>query len=121
MRLVADVHIAPRTVAFLQSLGHDVVRVSEVLPVTATDREIIGRAIADGRTVLTQDLDFSAAIALTGGAFPSLITLRLSSSRVEYVNSVLQKILPLVGQDVLDGMIITVEDHRIRRRPLPVR
>lgn len=96
-------------------------RVSEVLPVGATDRQVLGRAIGDGRTVLTQDLDFSAAIALSGKAFPSLITLRLSSSRVEHVNSVLQNTLPLVEQDVVDGTIVTVEDHRLRRRPLPIR
>ncbi len=32
----------------------------------------------------------------------------------------LQKVLPDLEQDVLVGMMITVEDQRIRRRPLPV-
>jgi len=36
------------------------------------------------------------------------------------VNTILQKILVAVEQDVLSGMIITVEDDRIRRRPLPI-
>jgi Domain of unknown function (DUF5615) len=31
MRLLADMHISPRTVAFLRSLGHDVLRVPELL------------------------------------------------------------------------------------------
>jgi len=30
MRLLADIHISPRTVRFLRSVGHDVVRVDEV-------------------------------------------------------------------------------------------
>ena len=51
---------------------------------------------------------------------PSLISRRLSSSRIEYVNTVLQKVLPDLEQDVLVGMMITVEDLRIRRRTLPV-
>ena len=59
-------------------------------------------------------------IALAGKSVPSLISLRLSSSRVEYVNTVLQKVLPGLEQDVLAGMMIAVEVQRIRRRPLPV-
>ncbi len=54
MRLLADLHVAPRTVEFLRSLGHDVVRVPEVLPATATDAEIVARAIEENRAVLTR-------------------------------------------------------------------
>ena len=120
MRLLADMHISPRTVEFLRSLGHEVVRINEILPATASDETIVARAIEESRTVLTQDLDLSATIALAGKRFPSLISLRLSSSRVEYVNTVLQKVLPDLEQDVLVGMMITVEDQRIRRGTLPV-
>jgi len=120
MKLLADLHISPRTVTFLRSLGHDVVRVNEILPVTASDDIIVGQAAQEGRTVLTQDLDLSAIIALAGAKAPSLITLRLFSSRIEYVNALLQRVLSTLEQDVLAGMIVTVEDNRIRRRPLPI-
>jgi predicted nuclease of predicted toxin-antitoxin system len=120
MRLLADMHISPRTVAFLRSLGHDVLRVPELLPINAVDEDIVARALAENRTLLTQDLDFSAVIALTGKKYPSLISLRLSSSRIEYVNAVLQKVLPEVEEDVLEGAIVTVEDQRVRRRRLPL-
>jgi predicted nuclease of predicted toxin-antitoxin system len=66
MRLLADMHISPRTVAWLRSLGHDVVRVDEVLQPTASDEAIVDRARKEGRVVLTQDLDFSAIIAVSG-------------------------------------------------------
>ena len=39
MKLLADVHISPRTVRFLRDLGHDVVRSDEVLPANAADEE----------------------------------------------------------------------------------
>ena len=64
MRLLADVHISPRTVAFLRSLGHDAVRVGDAIPATASDVEIVEAAVRDERTILTQDLDFSAIVAL---------------------------------------------------------
>jgi predicted nuclease of predicted toxin-antitoxin system len=122
MRLLADLHISPRTVQFLRSLGHDVVRSSEILPLTADDETIVVRAADEQRVVLTQDLGFSTIVALTvtGSKTPSPITLRLFSSRVEYVNTVLQNVLPTLEADVLSGMIVTIEDNRIRRRALPI-
>jgi len=36
------------------------------------------------------------------------------------VITVLQKVLPALEQDVLDGTMITVEDQRVRRRRLPL-
>ena len=120
MRLLADLHISPRTVEYLQSLGHDVVRVSQVLLPTSSDHQIIAYAVSDRRAILTQDLDFSAEIAVSGQAFPSLVLLRLSSSRIETVNAVLSDVLPTLEQDVKDGALITVEDHRLRRRRLPL-
>ncbi len=120
MKLLADLHIAPATVEFLRRLGHDVVRVSETLPPTATDREIVATAVAQGRVILTQDLDFSAIIALSGTTQPSLLSVRLSSSRIEHVNAVLERILPAVENDLLSGAVVVVEDQRIRLRQLPI-
>src|SRR5207245_7007824 len=82
VRLLADLNIAPRTVSFLRSLGHDVQRVGDVLAPSATDHEIVEYARRDGRSVVTQDLDFSAIVALSGQAAPSLISLRLASSGI---------------------------------------
>jgi predicted nuclease of predicted toxin-antitoxin system len=59
MKLFADLHISPLTVTFLRSLGHDVVRVTDVLPANASDEEIVEQARRDSRIILTQDLDFS--------------------------------------------------------------
>ena len=38
MKILADMHISPHTVAFLRSLGHDTVRVNEILPSDSSDR-----------------------------------------------------------------------------------
>jgi predicted nuclease of predicted toxin-antitoxin system len=120
MRLIADLHIAPRTVEFLKSLGHDVIRVSQVLPPTSSDREIIAYAARERRAILTQDLDFSAEIALSRQGYPSVILLRLLSSRIESVNRILSDVLPTLEEDLQHGALISVEDHRVRRRRLPL-
>lgn len=60
MKLLADLHISPRTVTFLRSLGYDTIRVIEVMPANSPDIQIVERAKIEGRTILTQDLDFSS-------------------------------------------------------------
>ena len=41
MRILADVHNAPRTVSFLRGLGHDVIEVVDRLEPTSTDHAIV--------------------------------------------------------------------------------
>jgi predicted nuclease of predicted toxin-antitoxin system len=120
VKLLADAHISPVTVLFLRRLQHDAVRVGEVLYPSASDENIITYAVGEDRAVLTQDLDFSAIMALSGRSKPSVITLRLASSRVEYVNTLLEKVLPRIEAEVLAGSLITVADHAIRYRSLPL-
>ena len=113
-------HISPATVQHLIELGHDVVRVSAVMPNNAADREIVDWAVAHERAVLTQDLDFSDIVALSGAGRPSLITLRLSDSRVDNVNRVLSSVLFRLESQVSNGIAVTVEDSRVRIRRLPI-
>lgn len=120
MKLIADMHISPATVAFVRSIGHDAIRVNNVLSASAADEDIISWAARNNWTILTQDLDFSALIALSGKTSPSVISLRLSTARVDYVNAVLTKIFPTLENDVLRGIIVTVEDRRVRKRLLPL-
>lgn len=120
MRLLADLHIAPRTVQFLRSLGHDVLRVTDLLPATASDESIVERAAQDQRIILTQDLDMTAIIALSRRQYPSLVTLRLSSVRIAFVNSILQRTLPVLEHDLQQGALVTIEDSRVRLRRLPL-
>lgn len=120
MRLLADLHIAPRTVQFLRSLGHDVLRVTDLLPATASDETIVARAAQDQRIILTQDLDMTAIIALSRRQYPSLVTLRLSSVRIEFVNTILQRTLPVLEHDLQQGALVTMEDNRVRVRRLPL-
>ena len=83
MRILADIRISPVTVTYLSDIGHDAIRVNEILPPDSSDRKIVDTAFKTDRVILTQYLDFSEIIALSGNIKPSLISLRLSSSRIE--------------------------------------
>ena len=120
VKIIADVNIAPRTVEHLRSLGHDVVRVSEVMSASVSDREIVEYARREGRAALTQDLDLTTIVALSGDGQPSVLTLRLPSSRVDAVNASLEAALPALEGDVRQGIAATIEEGRIRRRSLPI-
>jgi len=120
MKILADMHISPATVTYLQSLGHNVVRINEIMSPESADDVIVEAAAKSDRIILTQDLDFSEIIALSQKEKPSLISLRLSSSRIENVNAVLTKILPQIEDAVKRGAIVSVEDNKIRVRPLPI-
>lgn len=87
---------------------------------TASDAEIVEAAAHDARTILTQDLDFSAIVALSGRTRPSVVSLRLSLSRVEAVNQRLTEVLATIEREVESGAIVSVEDDRVRSRGLPV-
>ena len=121
MRILADMHISPSTVRRLNDLGHEAIRIDAVLPNNTPDREIVAWAAVNNRIVLTQDLDFSDIIALSGASQPSLITLRLSDSRVPNVNRVLESVLPQVEHCIDAGIVVTVGDESVRVRQLPIR
>lgn len=105
--LLADMNISPKTVKALQHYGWDIIRVSQFLPANASDREILQLARQKDMIVVTQDLDFSALLALGGYRRPSLITLRLPISDPETVTQRLLEVLPQIEQVLLEGCATT--------------
>jgi predicted nuclease of predicted toxin-antitoxin system len=120
LRLLADVHISPLTVATLNSQGYNTVRTTEMLPATATDAEILELARMEDRIVLTQDLDFSMLVALSSAGLPSLITLRLSSAKPDVVTQRLLDVLPSVEAELIAGAAVTISDDSVRICQLPI-
>lgn len=121
IRLLADVHISPKTVADLQKQGYEIMRSSEFLTANAPDINILEFARTENWVVLTQDLDFSMLVALSRYSQPSLITLRLSSAKPDTVTKKLLDVLPQIEEALQEGSAITIQDESIRVRKLPVR
>ncbi|GFP32901.1 hypothetical protein HKBW3S42_01208 [Candidatus Hakubella thermalkaliphila] len=120
VRLLANMNISPKTVESLGQQGWDTVRVSQLLPVNASDEEILGLARREDRAMVTQDLDFSTLLALGGYDRPSLITIRLSVSDPDTVARRLLEVLPRIEQVLGKGGAATVEDVAVRVRRLPI-
>lgn len=58
MKIVTDVHIAPGVVTALRGENIDTVPVTDVLPQSADDEEILAYARSSDRVILTNDRDF---------------------------------------------------------------
>jgi len=121
LRFVADMNISPLTVNVLAAEGMDIVRVSSLLPVNAAEESILGLAREQGRVVITQDMDFSARLALGGYQQPSLVTLRLLNTDPEVVTEKLRQVLPQIEAALRRGCAVTIEDRAVRVRQLPIR
>lgn len=118
--LLADMNISPLTVEALQRAGWTASRVSDRLPADAPDASILEYAAERNHVVCTQDLDFSALLAVAGRDRPSLITLRLADTAPRIVTARLLDVLPTVADDLKRGAVVTIEDDTARVRPLPI-
>lgn len=113
-------NVSPRTVDEFQKLRVDMIRVSSLLPDNSSDEAILDLARKTGRVLVTQDLDFSALLAIHGHDRPSLITLRLSKSDPQTITDRLIEVIPQIQEALLSGCAVTVEDRVVRIRPIPI-
>ena len=114
-------NLSPLTVKDLRADGFDMIRVSDVMPGSTSDQKILLYARKENRVIVTQDLDFSQLVAISGNAKPSLVTLRLSASDPETITQTLRRVLPQITTALQEGSAVTIDDKNVRVRPLPIR
>jgi len=120
MKCLADMGISPKTVAFLQDLGHDAVHLHDEGLGQLSDPAILEKARREGRVLITHDLDFGELVAASGAKLPSVVLFRLRNMRPKQVNGYIEKVLAQ-HQNVLEqGAIISVTEGQIRVRLLPL-
>lgn len=117
MRLLADENIPLVSVQTLRAGGHDVLAASETMA-GASDREVLARAGAEGRVLITFDRDFGTLAFKHGVSAPAgILLLRfVPSTPVEAV----AVLLDLIGDLRLTfpGKFTVVDRERVRQRSL---
>ncbi|MFZ1133074.1 MAG: DUF5615 family PIN-like protein [Terriglobales bacterium] len=109
----------PLQIAFrLRELGHDVHTTQQENLSGCNDSELWANAQRDGRTLITQDLDFSDSRRFTPGTHHGIVLIRLHSpSRLRLVER-MQDAFQTEPVDEWAGCFVVVTDHKIRvRRP----
>ncbi|GAX42348.1 hypothetical protein NIES4075_33490 [Tolypothrix sp. NIES-4075] len=120
MKFLADMGISLRTVFWLRGDGYDVVHLRDEGLQRLPDDEILIKARAEGRILLTIDLDFAQLLAVSGDSLPSVILFRLGNENYDAINQRLTQVLRECQEDLEVGVIISVSNETFRVRRLPI-
>lgn len=121
MKLLLDMNLAPRWVAWLRNAGVQAVHWSQVGSPTAVDATIFAHAQANGMIVFTHDLDFGALLAHTRAHGPSVLQVRAQDTSPEAIGQLVVTAL-LQHREVLEaGALLTIDPQKSRVRILPIR
>ena len=113
MKLLLDSCVSGALKAPLQSAGHDVAWAGD-WPADPGDEEILIRAHAEQRILITLDKDFGELAIVRGVAHSGLI--RLAGLRLTAQSDAIVRVLELHGDRLAGGGVVTVEPGRVRVR-----
>lgn len=119
-RVVLDQGCPRSTADILNLQGWDVLHVSDIGLSRATDLEILNWAKEHDRVCVTLDADFHAHLATTNACKPSTVRIRVERLNAELLAALLVKIWPKIGAVIDSGVMVSVTQHSVRLRRLPI-
>jgi predicted nuclease of predicted toxin-antitoxin system len=114
LKLLLDACVWGGAKKFLEDDGHDVVWAGDWVE-DPGDREILNRAHAEGRILVTLDKDFGEIAILEGVRHSGIV--RLVDISAKKQGPVCAEVLSRYASELAPGSIVTVEPGRIRIRP----
>jgi predicted nuclease of predicted toxin-antitoxin system len=120
MRFLADMGVDIRVVRWLRDCGHDAVHLRDEGLHRLPNGDIFGKAISEGRIILTFDLDFGEIAAACRERPAQVIVFRLRNTRASHVINRLAVVLAASTAVLGRGVVISVEESRHRIRYLPI-
>jgi predicted nuclease of predicted toxin-antitoxin system len=121
VKLLVDTNLSPSWVDRLARHGFEAVHWSTLGAATAPDVEILTWANEHGFVVVTNDLDFSAILAASAGATPSVVQIRSQDLLSDVVVSIVAKALDAHRKDIERGALLSIDEADTRVRVLPLR
>ena len=113
-------NLSPRWVDDLKGSGIEAQHWSAIGRADAPDPEILEYAARPGLILLTQDLDFSAILAATGAATPSVVQIRSENLDPRIIAPSVVRALDQLAADLADGALVSVDPARTRLTVLPL-
>jgi predicted nuclease of predicted toxin-antitoxin system len=120
VRFLIDMPATPLLAQRLGEMGHDAIHAVDAGLATATDSEIIARAQAEGRVIVTCDLDYPRLLALSAADGPGVVLFRGGSYSDRQMLDLMERVLRFADELDLSHSIVVVDQERIRRHRLPV-
>lgn len=121
MKLLADQDVYYVTTKWLRGKGYDVVTARELGLERASDGELLSKAQALGRIMLTRDKGFGALVFLKPEKSHGVILVRDNPGTIEEVHRELERLLEEHKEEELKGLFCVVEPGRYRIRHWPGR
>lgn len=115
MDFMVDESTGTAVVAYLRSLGHDVLAVAEAMP-QATDQDILARALRDTRILITNDKDFGELVFRSGQGHHGVVLLRLGNESLTTRVAVVKSLPEHYGERLV-GRFTVATEGRVRSRP----
>lgn len=99
MRFLVDENVHAGLIPILTSAGHDAVRV----PSGIRNGEVIAKASAEGRILITHDKDFLDGVRYPPASTPGIICLRIHPPVLAAVSDALSRALSVASTDSFRG------------------
>lgn len=113
-RLKIDENLHPDVAAMFGNLGHDAVTVWDQGLRGTPDATLAQHCLAEGRALVTQDLDFADIRTYPPETFPGLIVVRLAHQDKASVVDTLRRLVPLLENEPLHNHLWIVDEQSIR-------
>ena len=120
MKILLDMNLPVSWVGFLRQEGFEAVHWSAVGDHRAPDAVIMTWAHDNGFVVFTHDLDFSALLAASHAAGPSVIQVRTQDVMPEAIGRDVVRVLRLRAKEIEDGAVVSIDKVASRVRILPI-
>jgi len=121
MKILIDMNLSPAWVSVFEEAGHTAFHWSIIGLLNAPDREVLSWAKANGYVLFTHDLDFGAILAVTDAEGPSVIQIRGQDISPDHAKYLLLNTLNKFADNLLQGVLISVDEEKSRVRLLPLR
>ena len=114
MKVLLDTCISGAVAVVLRAAGHDVLWSGDWQR-DPGDAEILARAAADERVVVTLDKDFGELVVVRGQRHCGIA--RLVGTSIARQAQAVEDVLSRYGAELSKGALVTVEPARVRVRP----
>ena len=114
LKLYLDQMLNVRVAVALRTAGHDVVRVSETGHARADDEQILRKAIADGRVLITLDEHFGDWVVLPLRRHPGVISVKANPTTPENILKILIPFLNEKRQAEFEDHLIILSEKNVK-------
>jgi len=115
VKLKLDENLGRRCIEMLRAAGHDVATVFDQHMTSAPDDDLIKACAAEGRALVTLDLDFSNPLVYPPAQYAGIAVLRLPPKFSQsHLSTVTQTLIDALRREELTGKLWSVEIGRIR-------